>query len=119
MVGGSNSQSTEEILYSRERIYGEVPEDDEQQGSFKRHYDISVFTNLCKIVSLSSLVGIFVAPNFPLRMDIKIGGLGDMRLYIKKLRKKRIQNWRSNFPLLFLQITTEMWIFLPIEFAPE
>ena len=75
--------STEENIYSRERIYGEVPEDDEQQGSFKRHYDISVFTNLCKIVSLSSLVGIFVAPNFPLRMDIKIGGLGDMRLYIK------------------------------------
>jgi DNA polymerase III sliding clamp (beta) subunit (PCNA family) len=90
--------SVEDNIYSRERIYGERDEKEEDidspemlgssstgivAGTFKRHYDISVFTALCKIVSLSSLVGIYVSAGLPLRMDIKVGGLGDMRVYLK------------------------------------
>jgi DNA polymerase III sliding clamp (beta) subunit (PCNA family) len=89
--GGSIRMScSEEGLYYREKIYG-LNDDDEKEHSpveessttFCKHYTISVFTSLEKLLRLSPVVSLYVSPNCPLRMDLQMGNLGTMSVFIK------------------------------------
>lgn len=79
--------SAESGMYSRDKIYGNklYARNDNPESVLPvcRHYNISVFTTLSKIIGLSSIVSLFVTGRQPLRIDFKIGSLGSISAYIK------------------------------------
>jgi DNA polymerase III sliding clamp (beta) subunit (PCNA family) len=76
--------SAESGMYSRDKIYGnKLYARSDNPELVRRHYNISVFTTLSKIIGLSSIVSLFVTGRQPLRIDFKVGSLGSISAYIK------------------------------------
>jgi DNA polymerase III sliding clamp (beta) subunit (PCNA family) len=67
--------------YSRDKIYGNKMFARNTEPVSK-HYDISVFTTLSKLIGLSSIVSLYVTKEDPLRIDFRCGGIGVISSYI-------------------------------------
>jgi len=71
-------------MYLRDKIYGnKMFSRNEKSDLICRHYNISVFTTLSKIIGLSSIVSLYITYDQPLRIDFRIGVIGNISAYIK------------------------------------
>ena len=75
---------SESGIFLRDKIYGnKLFSRNEKTELVCRHYGISIFTTLSKIIGLSSIVSLYVSHSLPLRLTFKCGSIGEISAYIK------------------------------------
>jgi DNA polymerase III sliding clamp (beta) subunit (PCNA family) len=77
-------------MFSRDKIYGnKMFSRNEKSNIISRHYGISIFTTLSKIIGLSSIVSLYIAHALPLRLSFRCGSIGEISAYIKSNEELR------------------------------
>jgi DNA polymerase III sliding clamp (beta) subunit (PCNA family) len=71
-------------MFYRDKIYGnKMYARDEKNELICRHYNVSIFTTLSKLIGLSPIVSLYITYGQPLRLEFKIGSIGQISAYIK------------------------------------
>ncbi len=88
-------------IYKREVAFGELNDDDDsdddiQSEEYIASYDTEQLCRIIKIAGLSNTMQIYPANNLPLLFKSKVGGLGEIQVFIKNKKQVEEEEFRTS-----------------------